>query len=302
MSLDPERERTRSIPNVLHFFDLSEPRNITQMTFGLANPAFLISLANNEEYVVKFLQNQTPISVDNEVAIQGQLRQANVPGIYYLRNKQDRYLYQHDSSFAVVSRRVIGVHPEQGEVATCVTMGEALAHFHGVAKGIPHPEPAWLSRHRVATALPRLREHSLGTEIQKLTAVAEELYGQGLPEGIIHGDLCTSNILVDNEDPTKMKAIFDFEEAERNLLLIDIARTAWDICIPEAGAALDRRLLAAFLDGYSTVRKLEDGERRNLGKALQYTTGAMLIWFIENGYPDRTGQILSQWQKSEKEI
>ena len=74
---------------------------------------------------------------------------------------------------------------------------------------------------------------------QRLIAANLAPVRPGLPGGVIHGDFHENNVLVESEAIPRVIAVMDFEEAEENLLLVDVARTLLSVGRDAAGTSLD---------------------------------------------------------------
>ena len=73
------------IADIMHFFGLDAPTNITPVKYGISNHHSVVT-AQQHVFVVKFLVNQRVETVENDVAIQQALRKRNIGTAAYLRN------------------------------------------------------------------------------------------------------------------------------------------------------------------------------------------------------------------------
>ena len=138
------------------------------------------------------------------------------------------------------------------------------------------------------------RDNPTGTEwldetIDTMMADVQQHYGEGsaqllydemnfqreqafdLPKGVIHGDLFTDNILFEGDE---VSGIIDFYYAHTAAFAMDIAISL------NAQAVLlgkdDQPRMQAFMDGYESLRPLEDSEREALPALLRL--GALRFW------------------------
>lgn len=91
---------------IMDFFSFGKIKNFEQLSGGVANYNYLIILETSEEYVVKILGHQTLVTLQNDRAIQKQLKQADIPTISYLENSKCEYIYNRNKIVAVVSKKV----------------------------------------------------------------------------------------------------------------------------------------------------------------------------------------------------
>lgn len=118
------------------------------------------------------------------------------------------------------------------------------------------------------TSSPELRAMAPRIE-EKLDAIGDA-HDDGLPRGVIHGDLFRDNVLWEKD---RIAALLDFESACEGSFAYDLMVTALAWCY---GDALEPGLVRALFAGYQSVRKLEPSERAALsseGKlaALRFT-------------------------------
>jgi Ser/Thr protein kinase RdoA (MazF antagonist) len=79
------------------------------------------------------------------------------------------------------------------------------------------------------------------------------------PEGLVHGDLHTENILVNGG---KIVAVLDFEDAHIGKFIYDLGLAVLDTCWK--GGGLSKSRINYLLRGYNSFRKLTSVERRHL--------------------------------------
>jgi Ser/Thr protein kinase RdoA (MazF antagonist) len=266
----PEIE-VECIPNVTKFFEVGTPLDITQINNGLSNHNYVVR-TDQGEFVVKFLVTQSPENIENEVAIQQQLLQANLRTLQYLCRLDGGFVYHgHDGMNAVISMKLDGVTPRHMSVELGRNIGRHLALFHRFVASCPNPNHKGLMNHDVS-----------GVRADW----ARQLLHQPLPHGVIHGDLHSGNVLVDPLHPTYVTAILDFEEAGENLYVIDLAATLVGVSSSFDGESIDPELLRAAKRGYETVRTLTDEESRWLPQAFRYANEAWINWFTRYGFDE----------------
>lgn len=78
-----------------------------------------------------------------------------------------------------------------------------------------------------------------------------------LPTGTIHADLFTDNVLFENDE---LSGVIDFYYACDESLAYDLAITVNDWCKEKQGG-INAQLMSSLVQGYESVRKLEDIER-----------------------------------------
>ncbi|KKU28757.1 MAG: Homoserine kinase [Candidatus Amesbacteria bacterium GW2011_GWA2_47_11b] len=255
---------TQSVSDVLAFFGIEIPREITRIGDGIANHSY-IAKTNQGEYVVKFLVAQTTKNIENDIIIQKQLRRVGINTPLYIQNKDGRYIFNNNDTSAVVSERIDGVIPRKVMGKLAKDIGQKLAIFHKSVLKLSYP-------------------NNKGLMNPKVSGIVSELFAQSLPKGIIHGDLHNGNILVDPAEKDSVVAILDFEEAGENLYIVDLAVTLMSVCTSSDENIVDTDLMQAVTSGYESVRQLSKEEKYWLPEAIKYSAKAWIKWFNENGY------------------
>lgn len=158
-----------------------------------------------------------------------------------------------------------------------VSAGRALAQLHLAGTDFPEHRAnptglAWLAD-TIRGMMGDVRKH-YGEATGRLLAdelAFQKQQGFDLPVGVIHGDLFVDNILFEGD---KVTGIIDFYYAHDAFLTMDIAISL------NAQAVLlgddDATRIQAFLDGYESLRALQDVERGALPVLLRLA--ALRFW------------------------
>ncbi|HZU14426.1 MAG TPA: phosphotransferase, partial [Chloroflexota bacterium] len=132
------------IGDVLSFFGAGPARSIEPVDHGISNRNYGVR-TDRGEYVVRFLANRSTASVENDIAIQRQLRSAGVPAPEYLRSVIGPYIYEGGSGLrAVISPRLSGITPIQITPVLSFDIGRHLGLFHTSVASLPRPNNASL--------------------------------------------------------------------------------------------------------------------------------------------------------------
>jgi Ser/Thr protein kinase RdoA (MazF antagonist) len=285
LNAKPETEVNR-VPAVTEWFGVGVPQEITLIVNGLSNYNFAVR-TDQGEFVVKLLVTQSPENIENDVAIQQQLLQAEIRTLEYLRRPGGGFIHQsRDQVYAVISRKLDGVAPRHMSPELVANIGRHLALFQASVVTCPNPSTTGLMNHAVSGVRGEW---------------ARRLLHQPLPAGVIHGDLHSGNVLVDPDRPECVMAILDFEEAGENLYVIDLAATLVGVSSSFDGASIDLELLRAAKRGYETVRTLTDEENRCLPQAFRYANEAWINWFTKYGFTDYARQHRRRYERFQRD-
>jgi homoserine kinase type II len=119
-----------------------------------------------------------------------------------------------------------------------------------------------------------------------------------VPQGIVHGDLFRDNVLfkcAEGEGHDEIVALLDFESASDGRFVYDLAVTVLAWCM---GDAFEPELARAIVEGYESVRALEDREREGLRAelsiaALRFTTTRITDYALRGG----EGRVMKDWKR-----
>jgi Ser/Thr protein kinase RdoA (MazF antagonist) len=285
-----------TIEAALAHFGLGAAMAVSPTQLGMANRSFHVITADGNRYVVKFLVHQMQSLLINELAVQQQLQDHGIVTPRYIRSPSGEYVYRPAAVpelAAVISTAIGGVHPETVSQGLAYAMGAMLAHYHAAVCSLPVAHAGWLNRGTVAQAAAETTNSAVKDAALALIAQGEPIFGPDLPCGIIHGDFHIGNLLVTSRTSAKIAAMLDFEEAEENLLLIDIAFGLFGSHSLAYTTRRTHKILHAFLDGYESVRTLEPMEKANLAAAISYVAGACSLWMYAHGYEDNAAHNLA---------
>ncbi len=108
-----------------------------------------------------------------------------------------------------------------------------------------------------------------------------------LPVQLIHRDLNLKNLLFDE---VGLVGILDFEMAEYNIRLFDIAyffsSITGNLDMKTVGKSDYVGALKSFISGYNLITELSDGEKNTLANILKSSELIFIAWFIKKGRHD----------------
>ena len=159
----------------------------------------------------------------------------------------------------LLCQRLPGNHVVYPTKKHCEAIGRFLARLHLILKPLPIDTPFernldWLKNVAASCqrGLPTEESRMLRQVISLLSSLLGRNDVQGLPEGIIHGDLFRDNALFNQHG---LCGVFDFHHAGYGYWLFDLAVAINDWCWDSD--ALDRKKTFAMLREYNAIRKLD---------------------------------------------
>ena len=282
MTSEKMTDEMNELYEIMNIYKLGRVRSIELDELGLANHNYFV-ITDIDEYVVRFLVEQREESLENDLAIHDQLEELSILTPVYIRLKGREYVHQGNSYPVVIMKKITGLHPTETDNELCFEMGTSLAQFHQKVTNLPVNHQGWFNKKKARLDLGEFRG-VLQTQIEELVIIGSEIFKQSLPKGIIHGDFNENNILVDERDKYRISAMFDFEETEFNILLIDFAWTLAVISRSKNGLSIDFSKVRSLIAGYTSVRPFTLSESKMLKQAVCYVEGVAVMWFVNNNY------------------
>jgi len=173
----------------------------------------------------------------------------------------------------------------------CAALGEALARLHLAGGDFPMRRmnalsiDAWRPLYEQARPRGDSVKPGLCDEIARELDALDRLWPHGLPEGVIHADLCPDNVFWLGD---RRSGLIDFYFACTDMLAYDVAicLNAW--CF-EADHSYNVTKGRALLNGYAKVRGLSASERDAFpvlarGAAMRFLLTRLVDWLaVPNG-------------------
>jgi homoserine kinase type II len=270
---------TALLESAAGFFEIGKIKSVEVASDGLSNNNFFVQ-TNHGQYVLRILRSQTVTGLVNEYAIQQQLKKAGVETATFLLGRNNNYYFKENDSVITCSTRVQGVALTPPlDTLLCKKVGVVLAIFHTKVH-LPNPHQGWLNKSVVIKTCDELPDESLVIVLKKYLEESLHIFEHNLPTGSIHADLHAGNILLKEDNSL---AIFDFEESQKSLLLLDIAKSMSEVCVTPDWH-LEPTLMKSLLDGYNSVRQITTEEREALPLAIIYVAAASAVWLYQEGH------------------
>ena len=274
------------------YFELGDFIGVTSTPQGRTHQSFFIATTNGR-FVVRLIERLNNMVLENEVAVQKQLRKAGIPTSEFIISKTGLLYYRSDAGYVTVCRFLNGAIPEANE-DICRRTGVATASYHMVVKMVPYPTKSrtLLTRSRFLRRVRSEADSHRREKLSQLVACMRGVSKRGLPSGICHYDLHLANLLlVDGK-----VGMLDLENAREGLFILDIARSLVDLSRCPEG--VDTHRIKSFLQGYESIRELTGEEKSVLGAAMAYSAGAVAAWFCERRDYDMADHFIDVAQKS----
>lgn len=266
-----------------------------------AGRATLINLSENHSFRVDTAGGSTVLrvhrpgyqsaaSIESELAWLEALRHdTDLPVVHPLPGRDGRLVQEIDGRFAVLFAFREGSEPNRGDPALFRTIGAFAATAHRHAETWQRPpgfsRPTWSAQTmltpdglwgdwRKAPGADRVRD--VLDRATDALVVDLDAYGQ-TPDrfGLIHADMRLANLLIDGD----RTVLLDFDDCGFGWFLYDLA-SALSFIDTGPDAAL---LQAAWLDGYTAIRPLTEGDRTIIPAMILLRRMVLLAWIGTHG-------------------
>ena len=195
-------------------FSLGDYRSHQGISAGVENTNFFVEAildGTQHKYVLTIFEHHNSAQVENFIKIGRHLADKDVPVPGPIADTSGVYLHALKDKPAILCPCLPGSHPEQLNLQHCIQIGVALARFHLAGKGLegleennrglqwwPEVGRELIQASMVTDLLDTEQQQVLIDEVEFQESNTELWYE--LPRGLIHGDLCFSNIFYDSKN------------------------------------------------------------------------------------------------------
>jgi homoserine kinase type II len=240
---------------------------------GIENTNYFVTTSDGD-FVLTIFEVLKPHELPFYLNFMAHLAHHGIPCPRPVANLRDYYLGELRSKPAGVVTKLAGKSNKDPEPIHCQKVGAMLAKMH--LAGQTYPPTAGNPRDLVwcKSAAERVRPF---LDDAAAALLADELVFQttqrpnGLPHGVVHGDLFRDNVLFNDE---RLTGVIDFYFAGADDWLFDLAVTVNDWCMDEQG--FDTERLRGLLGSYQEIRSVGDPEKRAWATLLR--AAALRFW------------------------
>ena len=255
-------------------FSIGTLKNFKGISSGVTNTNYFVETDTTKLILTIFEENkleELPFYLD----LMRFLASKNFPCPLPVINNNNEHLTLIKDKPAVLVSFLLGAEKESITEDDCCSVGEALARLHTSAKDFSGKKKNSRNIDWISTKFNELKKRlssSDQTIIEQEIDYQKNCLTDGLPSGIIHGDLFRDNVFFHQE---KLSAFIDFYYACNDHLILDIAITINDWCSNSDGS-LKKEKFDLFLNGYQSIRMLQSSELKYLNNALRLA--ALRFW------------------------
>ena len=255
-------------------FSIGTLKNFKGISSGVTNTNYFVETDTTKLILTIFEENkleELPFYLD----LMRFLASKNFPCPLPVINNNNDYLTLIKNKPAVLVSFLLGAEKESITEDDCCSVGEALAKLHTSAKDFSGKKKNSRNIDWISSKFNELKKKLSGSDqtiIEQEIDYQKNCLTDELPSGIIHGDLFRDNVFFHQE---KLSAFIDFYYACNDHLILDIAITINDWCSNSDGS-LKKEKFDLFLNGYQSIRMLQNSELKYLNNALRLA--ALRFW------------------------
>jgi len=277
MSVYTELSHT-DISAILADYTLGSLLSFEGIAAGIENSNFFIDTSDGKRYVLTIFERLANDELPYFMFLMKHLAANELACPDVMMRSNDSLLFEIQGKQGCIVSCLSGRTLKELNIAQLKSSGQAMAQLHlaGSDFKLSRENPTgsdWLVQH-IDAVLEKTHQR-YGSEAAEL--LSSELAFQSscawdsLPSGLIHGDLFVDNILFEAD---QVSGIIDFYYAHNAAFAMDIAISlnAQAVLLGDS----DEIRIKAFLDGYQSVRPLQDDEHEALPLLLRLA--ALRFW------------------------
>ena len=268
-------------------YDIGELTSYKGIAEGVENSNYYLETDKGRYILTLYEKRVAPQDLPFFIGLMEHLAARGLPCPTPLKGRDGQALRSLCGRPAAIVTFLIGVWQRKVRIEHCAPLGGALARFHAEGRDFALQRANALSlagwRPLFEKCAPRAHEvqNGLAGEIETELLFLEKNWPQGLPLGVIHGDLFPDNVFFLGE---QVSGLIDFYFACNDFLAYDVAvcLNAW--CF-EADGSYNVTKAKALIAAYQKARPLSPEERKALpillrGGALRFLLTRLHDWLF----------------------
>ena len=250
---------SQQVTDFIKDFDLGELQAFADIETGITNSNFHLTTTEGQFVLTLFEEltaNELPFYVDLCTMLQQQ--EFPCPKPYQDRYGQSIKNLSHRP--AILMDFLPGTSIDLADAKHITAIGDTLGRLHLLGQSFPQKQPNTRGKAWREASLEPLLEILPVTDallLQEELGNCAKIHSNGLPKGIIHGDLFPDNVLFVGD---KVSAVVDFYYACYDDFLLDLAIVANAWC-HDGNGQLDQILTELLINAYQQHRPLTQLEK-----------------------------------------
>ena len=268
------------IEEILSNYNLGKLDSFKGIEEGIENTNYFLSVNKRKLILTVYEKRVKPEDLPFFSELMTSLNKASVKCPIPIINKQKKSITDYNGKKLMIVTFLEGKAKKNLTPQNCRNVGTEVAKMHEITKNFKIKRANDLSVNswrklfnsvkkecsKIHQDLPELIEFNLND--------VEKNWPNDLPKGIIHADLFNDNIFFNNNE---FSGLIDFYFSCEDFYAFEIAICFNALCFDGVPKNLSFNVTKAknFIDGYNSIRKLTDNEKRNIkvlsqGAALRF--------------------------------
>ena len=266
--------------NFFSKYNLGKLLNYEEIKEGIENTNYFVQLENGKFILTVYEKRVEEKDLPFFIGLMKNLFNKSFPSPEPIINKNGNYISEILKKKAAVVSFLNGVSKKNLTANDCFEVGLNSAKLHKITKNLTGKRVNKLSVDSWGKIYNKVKNDcskidiNLPKIIEKNLNEIEKKWPKNIPAGIIHADLFPDNIFFKDN---KLSGIIDFYFSCYDFYAFEIAICFNALCFEGRNENLSFNVTKAkkFIDGYSSIRKLTDDEKKSLkilckGAALRF--------------------------------
>ena len=266
--------------NFFSKYNLGKLINYEEIKEGIENTNYFVQLENGKFILTVYEKRVEEKDLPFFIGLMKNLFNKSFPSPEPIINKNGNYISEILKKKAAVVSFLNGVSKKNLTANDCFEVGLNSAKLHKITKNLTGKRVNKLSVDSWGKIYNKVKNDcskidiNLPKIIEKNLNEIEKKWPKNIPAGIIHADLFPDNIFFKDN---KLSGIIDFYFSCYDFYAFEIAICFNALCFEGRNENLSFNVTKAkkFIDGYSSIRKLTDDEKKSLkilckGAALRF--------------------------------
>ena len=250
-------------------YNLGKLLNYKEIKEGIENTNYFVELEKGKFILTLYEKRVEEKDLPFFISLMKNLFEKKFPSPEPIINKNGNYISEILNKKAAVVSFLTGTAKKILEPNDCYEVGIYTAKLHLITKDLSGKRENKLSVNSWRKIYKKVKidcskiHQDLPKIIEKNLDKIEKNWPKNIPSGIIHADLFPDNIFFDNK---KLSGIIDYYFSCYDFYAFEIAICLNALCFEGKNENLSFNVTKAkrFIDGYSSIRKLNEDEKKSL--------------------------------------
>ena len=250
-------------------YNLGKLLNYKEIKEGIENTNYLIHLEKGKFILTLYEKRVEEKDLPFFISLMGNLFDKKFPSPEPIVNKNGNYITEISGKKAAVVSFLEGKAKKNLNPNDCYEVGINTAKMHLITKNLTAKRENRLSFNSWKSIYNKVKKdcskihQKLADIVEKNLNEIEKKWPKNIPSGIIHADLFPDNIFFKNN---KLSGIIDYYFSCYDFYAFEIAICLNALCFEGKKENLSFNVTKAkkFIDGYSSIRNLNESEKQSL--------------------------------------